>query len=94
MEASKKKRTERGICMIKKTDVVKAHYKSGNKKEALRLAKGFRLGVTADDRDKMTRAYECMVHPEFYVMLGKNPEAEIEKGLAVFEEKILKAEAV
>lgn len=75
--------------MKKKTEIAREAYLNGDKKEALRIAKTFRIGLTKADRDFLVRAYECMVHPEFYQMLGKDPQTEIEKGIQVFEEKIL-----
>lgn len=76
--------------MVKKTDLAREAYRKGDIKTALRIAKGFRLGLTKEDRDRLARAYECLVHPDFYRMIGKNPDEEIKKGLQVFEEKILK----
>lgn len=76
--------------MVKKTELARKAFESGNIKEALRIAKTFRLGLTKEERDALVRGYECMVHPEFYRMLGKDPQAEIERGLRVFKEKILK----
>lgn len=75
--------------MVKKTELARKLFESGKVKEALRIAKTFRLGLTKEERDALVRGYECMVHPEFYRMLGKDPQAEIERGLQVFKEKIL-----
>jgi hypothetical protein len=50
--------------MIKKTDIVREAVREGDFKKALRIAKGFRINITVADRDKMSRAYECIVHPE------------------------------
>ena len=44
--------------MVKKTDIVRAAVRSGEMKKALRIAKGFRLNVTKEQREKMSRAYE------------------------------------
>lgn len=78
--------------IIKKTDKAIWFYRTGKIKDALKIAKTFRIGITKEEHDKMVRAYECMVHPEFYKMIGKNPEEEIRKGIAIFKEKILKGE--
>ena len=56
--------------MMKKTDMVKEAMRAGEWKKALRIAKDFRINVTKEQRDKMTRAYECIVHPEFYRQIG------------------------
>ena len=56
--------------MTKKTDVVKEAIKAGDFKKALRIAKDFRINVTKEQRERMARAYECIVHPEFYRQIG------------------------
>ena len=66
--------------MTKKTDIVKAAIRSGDLKKALKIAKDFRINVTAEQREKMSRAYECMVHPEFYKQIGTNVIESIEIG--------------
>jgi len=76
--------------MERKTDIAINHFKQGNLKEALRIAKSFRIGLTREDRDKLVRAYECLVHADFYRMLGKKPEQEIQLGKEVFESRIIK----
>ena len=71
------------MTMTKKTDLVKEAIRNSNWKEALKIAKGFRINVTAGDRDKMTRAYECIVHPRFYEQIGTNIPDAIEQGKKV-----------
>ena len=56
--------------MVKKTDIVREAIAIGDLKKALRIAKGFRINVTKEQRELMTRAYECMIHPEFYRQIG------------------------
>ena len=56
--------------MTKKTDIVKEAVKIGDFKKALRIAKNFRINVTKEQRELMARAYECIVHPEFYRQIG------------------------
>lgn len=56
--------------MTKKTDIVKEAIKTGNFKKALRIAKDFRINVTKEQRERMARAYECIVHPDFYRQIG------------------------
>ena len=51
--------------MVKKTDIVRTAVKNGEWKKALRIAKEFRIGITQEQRVKMSRAYECIVHPGF-----------------------------
>lgn len=69
--------------MIKKTDIVREAVKHGDWKKALRIAKDFRINVTKDQRDVMARAYECMVHPEFYRQIGTDIAGAIAKGKEV-----------
>lgn len=56
--------------LVKQTDIVREAVKAGEWKKALRIAKDFRINVTKEQRDTMSRAYECMVHPEFYRQIG------------------------
>ena len=67
----------------KKTSIVRRLVAAGEHKKALAIAKGFRLGTTKEDRDSMSRAYECMAHRGFYEQIGKDPKAEIEGGVRV-----------
>lgn len=53
------------------------------KEMELRIAKGFRLGITREQSDTIVRAYECMVHPDFYRSIGKNTQECIDGGVAV-----------
>lgn len=69
--------------MIKKSDIVREAVKDGEWKKALRIAKDFRINVTKEQREKMSRAYECMVHPEFYQQLGTDIAGAIAKGKEV-----------
>ena len=66
--------------MTKKTDLVRKAIKEGNLKEALKLAKGFRINVTREQRDIMAKAYECIVHPDFYRQIGVDIPQTIESG--------------
>ena len=66
--------------MVKKTDMVREELRSGDYKKALKIAKGFRINVTKEQQEVMTRAYECIVHPEFYKQIGVDILASIEKG--------------
>ena len=44
--------------MVRKTDIVRADIRQRSWKEALRIAKDFRIGVTKEQRDTMRLAYE------------------------------------
>ena len=67
----------------KKSDTVRRLTRSGEYKKALRIAKGFRLGITREQSDKMGIAYECMVHPQFYEQLGINANEKVNDGVEV-----------
>ena len=69
--------------MEKKTDTVRRLTADGDFKGALRIAKDFRLGISRDDLDAMRLAYECMVRPVFYSQLGRDPAAEVKRGIGV-----------
>lgn len=69
--------------MERKSDRVRRLVSAGNYKEALRIAKDFRLGITKEQSDKMKLAYECMVHGRFYKQLGYDLEEMVKSGLVV-----------
>lgn len=72
--------------MVKKTDIVRAAVSSGNFKEALRIAKDFRINITKEQRSTMARAYECIVHPEFYRQIGTDIPTAINEGVELVKE--------
>lgn len=72
--------------MIKKSDIVREAVQERDWKKALQIAKDFRIGVTQKQRDKMARAYECIVHPDFYRQIGVDIPEAIEQGKAVVKE--------
>lgn len=54
----------------KKSDRVRRLVAAGRYKEALSIAKDFRLGITKEQSDAMIRGFECMVSPRFYQSIG------------------------
>lgn len=68
--------------MEKKSDKVRRLVAAGNYKEALRIAKEFRLGIGREDSEDMKMGYECMVHARFYKDLGMDAEQISQKGVA------------
>jgi hypothetical protein len=74
--------------MIKKTDMAVGAYEKGHLKEALKIAKDFKIGLTKEEHKQIVRGYECLVHQDFYKQIGKNPIEETTKGINVFLEKI------
>lgn len=69
--------------LVKQSDIVREAVKAGEWKKALRIAKDFRINVTKEQRDTMARAYECMVHPDFYRQIGTDIPGAIAKGKEV-----------
>lgn len=69
--------------MERKSDAVRRLLREGKQKEALRIAKGFRLGITLQQQRDMSMAYECIVHPAFYASLGMDTEQIINNGIGV-----------
>lgn len=69
--------------MERKSDTVRCLTAAGDYKAALRIAKGFRIGINNDQRSAMTRAYECMVHPDFYQSIGVDLTQAIDQGVSV-----------
>lgn len=67
--------------MVKKTDIVRELVRRGRYREALRIAKDFRLGITPEQHDSMARGYECMLYPDFYSQIGKNAEECVKDGV-------------
>ena len=67
----------------KKSDIVRRLVREQDYRSALRIVKGFRLGISRDDLDAMRLAYECMVNPGFYRQLGRDPAAEVKRGIGV-----------
>lgn len=72
--------------MIKKSDIVREAVQEQDWKKALRIAKDFHIGVTQEQRSKMARAYECIVHPDFYQQIGVDIPEAIEQGKEVVKE--------
>lgn len=72
--------------MVKKSDIVKDAVRDQDWKKALQIAKDFHIGVTQEQRSRMARAYECMVHPDFYKQIGVDIAEAIEQGKAVVKE--------
>ena len=73
--------------MIKKSDIVREAVREQDWKKALQIAKDFHIGVTHEQRSKMARAYECIVHPDFYQQIGVDIPEAIEQGKARICEK-------
>lgn len=71
--------------MTRKSDAVRNYVRCGQIKEALRIAKTFRLGITKEQADAMSFAYECIVHPQFYAEIGIDVDEKIRSGTEVLQ---------
>ncbi len=71
---------------VKKSDIVREAVREQDWKKALQIAKDFHIGVTQEQRSKMARAYECIVHPDFYQQIGVDIPEAIEQGKAIVKE--------
>jgi len=69
--------------MVTAISIVRDLIAQGNYKKALRLAKGFRLGISKDDSNKIKLAYECMTHTGFYEQLGTDTTTAITEGIQI-----------
>ena len=69
--------------MVRKSDIVRDAVKAGEWKKALQIAKDFRINISQEQRSTMARAYECIVHPEFYQQIGTDIAGAIAKGKEV-----------
>ena len=67
--------------MVRKSDIVRAAVASHNYKEALKIAKDFRIGITKEQRSTMARAYECLLYEDFYRQIGTDIPAAIQEGI-------------
>ena len=74
--------------MIKKSDTVREAVQKQDWKKALQIAKDFHIGVTQEQRSKMARAYECIVHPNFYRQIGIDIPEAVEQGKAIVKEYV------
>ena len=67
--------------MERPSDKVRRFVAAGQYKDALKIAKDFRLGISKSDSECMKRGYECIVHPRFYESLGFDLNTEINKAI-------------
>lgn len=65
----------------RKSDAVRRLVAERKYREALRIAKDFRLGISKEDSDDMIRGYEAMVFPEFYQSIGLDTRQISQKGI-------------
>lgn len=75
-----------GNDIVKKSDIVREAVRNEDWKKALQVAKDFRIGITREQRSKMARAYECIIHPGFYRQIGVDIPKAVEQGKTVVKE--------
>lgn len=71
--------------MERKSDRVRRLVAEGEYREALRIAKDFRLGISKTESDLIKRGYECLVHPEFYKSIGVDVDRTVGLGIAALK---------
>lgn len=57
------------------------HLLSGNYKDALKLFKGFKMGITKDKSSIINRGWGCVTNPSFYTQLGFNVDTCVEEAV-------------
>lgn len=72
--------------MKHKSEQVKELVAAGDYKKALSIAKSFKIGFTKEQQSTMTRAYECIVHPDFYKQIGTDIDKAIEAGVELIKQ--------
>jgi len=72
--------------MVTKSDRVREHVKSGDYKQALKIAKTFKLGLTPNQQDIIKRAYECFMYPGFYKQINIDPDQAYTAGITVLKQ--------
>ena len=70
----------------RKSDKVRRLVAAGDHKQALAIAKSFRLGITKEQHSTLLRAYECLVHPSFYQSIGTDIAKAITDGVTVLNQ--------
>lgn len=70
--------------MERKSDRVRRLVAEGEYREALRIAKDFRLGISKTESDLMKRGYECLAtSPAFYRSIGLDVDKCVKDGIEV-----------
>ena len=68
---------------LSKTDKVKAFVKAGDYDSALKIAKTFKIWDNKADKEQVQLASEIKANASFYKQVGKDIEAEYQKGIDV-----------
>lgn len=73
----------------KKQKVIEA-LMNGDYKEALKIAKTFKIEFNKEQQSIIKRAYEMQWNPKFYESLGYDKEVEFQKAISILKETYLK----
>lgn len=74
--------------MITKTETAKNLFSSGKIKEALKIFKSFKIGFSAEEKQILTTAYECMSGNEtFYQSLNIDTEQTKTQAISIIQQK-------
>ena len=66
--------------MKPKTQEVRELVSQGEYKKALQICKDWNY-TNPEYGDILRRGYECLIYPEFYRQIGKNPDSEYKKAV-------------
>lgn len=72
--------------MVTKTELAVQAFHAGDTAKALKLASGFKLGITKQQSTVLKRGYECLHYPDTYRQLGKDPAACVAEATALFNQ--------
>lgn len=75
---------------VSKTQIAIDLFQRGDLRGALRLASGFRIGLTREQQATLKRGFECLSNPEFYRQLGKDPQQLIDAATDLFRSHFLR----
>lgn len=76
--------------MKTKTEQVKEFFAAGQIIDGLRIAKTFRMGLTKSEQAQIVRGYECLIRPDFYRSLKKDPLVESAAAVTMVNQKVLR----
>lgn len=75
---------------ISKSQQARDAFKTGDVKNALKIASTFKIGVTRKQKAILSRGYEVLVNPSFYKQLGYVPEECVANASTLFVELFTK----
>ena len=75
-----------------KTSQAVTAFKNGDTKRALKLASGFKLGLSKAQSNVLKKGYECIVWPDQYRSMKQDPEKCIAEAVKLFATIFMKEE--